>query len=94
MIRSRGLVIRGKLGFSEVLISRTLSYPKNFGRKLSGLSLFSTTCPGSVPLTVSTCSSAACHTGLLLGFLLDALPVPAAAGCDAAGSSARAPSGR
>lgn len=94
VIRSQGLVIRGKLGFSDVLISRTLGYPKNFGQKLSDLSLFSTTCPCSVPLTVSPCSSAASHTGLLLGFLLAALPVTVATGCAAAGSSVRALSGQ
>lgn len=43
-----------------------------FGEKLGDLSLFSTTCPGSVPLAVSPRSSTASHSGLLLGFLLAA----------------------
>lgn len=89
-----GLVVRGNLPFFEVLISRTLGYSENFGQTLRDVSLFPTTWPGSVLQTVSPCSSAASHSGLLLGFLLAALPMAVAAGCDAAGNSAGALSGQ
>ena len=62
-------MISGNLGYSEVAIYGTLGYPEILARDLR---LFSTTCPGSVPLTVSPGSSAASHSGLLLGFLLAA----------------------
>ena len=73
-------MIRGNLGYSEVAIYGTLGYPEILARDLR---LFPTTCPGSVPLTVSPGSPAASHSGLLLGLLLAAPSVavmlPAAA---------------
>ena len=86
-------MIRWNLGSSEVPISGTLGYPESFGQKMRDLSLFSPTCPGSVPLMISPCSSVASHSGLL-GFLLAAPSLAVAAGCDAAGRSTGALSGQ